>query len=293
MNVGIIGGGILGGNHAKWLRENTKHEPKVYDTDAAKANATLEEVAMCPIVYVCVPTNGKRNGDLDHDIAGNSLRLIFNARMGKTDEHLIVVFRSTVPVGFTRRMEHYRDVFDAFRDNVSIFYVPEFLTENTAENDFASPAFVLVGASDGKMPDEERQQTTFKSCLQEIIASMPVAGRIELAKYEEAELLKLSTNAFYAMKVTFANEIHDYCEKTGIQYRAIKNLMSCNPRIGSHPDDNQGQDVHLRISQDGKPGYGGKCLPKDTNQLVRHMRKAGAGFGLIEKVSKINDKIRK
>lgn len=293
MKIGIIGGGILGGNHAKWLRENTVHEPVVYDTDPQRANATMEDAAMCPVVYVCVPTNGKRNGELDHDPAGDALRQIFNARMGKTDEHLLVVFRSTVPVGFTRRMEHYRDVFDAFRENVTIFYVPEFLTEKTAEQDFAAPSFVLVGTSLGKMPDAEREQTTFKACLQEVIASLPVAGRIELAGYEEAELLKLATNAFYAMKVTFANEISDYCEKAGIRYQAVKNLMSANPRIGSHPDDNQGQDVHLRVSQDGKPGYGGKCLPKDTNQLARHMRKAGAGFGLIEKVSKINDRIRK
>jgi UDPglucose 6-dehydrogenase len=283
MKIGIIGAGVLGNTQKDWLLKNTNHEVLVYDVNQDKGNSTLESIVRHALIFVlCLPTDAPEKGSLYAE--GKYLRtgaientIAFIAK-NKGDGRRAVVIRSTVPLGFTRTLaEKYPDL--------QIYFVPEFLTEKTATVDFANERTITIGTAN-----------SFKD-IPAVVALMGSkifpATDFKIRKYEEAEMLKLATNSFYALKVTFANELADICKKNGVNYGTLKNDLARNPRIGSHPADNQGADVHLRIAQDGKAGYGGKCLTKDTRQLIEIAKEKKAGFGLLAKVDSINTKIRK
>ena len=89
-----------------------------------------------------------------------------------------------------------------------------------------------------------------------------------------------------------ANEIYSLCSKIGINYEDIIKVMVLDSRIGSDDKDSSGKDVHLRVAQDGLKGFGGKCLPKDILELTNFMKQEKCGYGLLEKVIEINNKLR-
>lgn len=299
--IGIIGSGILGQTQKNWLLEHTNNEVLVYDIDESKSNSTLESMAKHADYFIlCLPTDPyqgiklvKEVDYLNTKILESTIEKINSFRNKKP---ATVIIRSTVPVGFTRRMSQ------EFPD-LNFYFIPEFLTEKVAKEDFEKQKKMVIGTM--KMRKEKDRlevngimglivETQIeKACLSQDLNNLFPAKDFDSLTYEEAEMIKLATNSFYAMKVIFANELNDICKACGIEYLIIQKQLAENPRIGSYSGDNQGRDVHLRIAQDGKAGYGGKCLTKDTRQLVEIAKDKKAGFGLLETVDKINSKIRK
>lgn len=276
MVVGIIGCGVLGSIQKKWLLKETQHEVLTYDIDDSKSNSTFESLAKyARFIFICVPTDSARNGDLNTIHITNAVSQIRD--IDESGERKSIIIRSTVPVGYTRKLANEYPEYQ-------FYFIPEFLTEKVAESDFVNNHQMIVGVQN---PDEKEHAQAFEK-----LDFMPEAFDFRVVEFETAEMVKLATNAFYAMKVTFANELNDLCKKMKIGYDGVKDLLAINPRIGSSERDNQKRDVHLRIAQDGQPGYGGKCLPKDTKHLAQMMHKEKAGFGLLEKVVEINEKIR-
>lgn len=278
MKIGIFGAGILGRTHADWLLKNTSHEVLIYDIDASKANCTKESmIEFADCFVICLPTDtvpGEKFLSMAH--VDNALNDISK---GLPKEKEVTVFiRSTVSIGFSRKMN------DVYK-NLYIIFVPEFLTEKTAKEDFEKGTRIF-----GTMNEKKAVMEVLKSLDREVF---PTGEDASILIFEEAELIKLATNSFYAMKVTFANELNEFCQKRKLDYSVIKKLLSENPRIGSNKEDNQGKDVHLRISQDGKAGFGGKCLTKDICELSFEYESEKVDMGLLQKVIEINSKIRK
>lgn len=283
MKIGIIGNGVLGRTHSKWLLANTDHEVLTFSLDG-KCNSDITSLIQhSEIVFICVPTPEK-NGRIDVSIVDEVCAKIAKIRGRKDSAELAVVIRSTVPVGTTRKMAAKY----VGAKKIGFFFIPEFLTEKTAELDFATNLRNVIGMS-------TRERTPLREKMIGVIASMfprHPYSRWTAVTYEEAELLKLATNSIYATKVMIANGIKAYCDKLGISYEVVRDIFTEDPRIGSRMDDNAGQDVHFRVAQDGRPGYGGKCLPKDTKELAAEMREAKVGFDIFGYVSDANDRIR-
>lgn len=276
MKIVLIGSGAIGTPQKKYILEKTFNELLIVDQDDRRANSTLENAGKYGEVFIIsIPSNGKPTGELDTQAITDIVR--FLAISQTKGEPRIVIIRSTVPVGFTRELSK-------SAPKLKLFFVPEFLTEKTAEKDFMENDRLIVGV-DEKSVENEMAVQTFANFF-------PINGRINLCLYEAAELLKMATNSFYALKVTFFNELNKFCGNRGINYSTLQNLMAMDPRIGSSPNDSQGADVHLRIAQDGNPGFGGKCLPKDLAQLAKHYRDARASLGLLETIAAINQKLR-
>ena len=287
MKVGIIGSGVLGSVQKDWLLKNTDNEVLVYDIDKRKSNSTLDSmVKFSDIIFICIPTDGKEDGDLYCDDLDEVLSEI--SENVSDDKLLPVVIRSTVPTGYCR---HQND--DAMNRGIEIFFYPEFLTEKTADVDFQCPKKVVIGCPEDRL--SELQQGGYYALQYLLKNSIPAPKvcKMTFVDYEIAETLKLATNSFYALKVTFANELADYCKVSKIDYELLKDMLCLDPRIGSGLFDNQGVDVHFRIAQDGLYGFGGKCLPKDIAQLANLMKNSGTGYGLLDKTIAINKKIRK
>ena len=272
MKIGIIGQGILGKTHKEYLLKNTANEVFTFDING-DCNSTMDIISKkCEVVFVCVPTDTGKDGRLDMSIVESIAKEL--DKLGFTSK---CVFRSTLRVGTTEKLQKKYPEID-------FYFIPEFLTERFAKEDFENPHRSLpIGTT-------SMQKALNFYMLVEQNKILKGLGNILPAK--EAEMLKIATNSFYAMKIIFANELNFLCEESGVNYDIIRSELTKDFRIGSSENDSSGKDVHLRISQDGKKGYGGKCLPKDSLEFSKMVKDIGFNNGLIEKVVEINKKIR-
>ncbi|WP_207458396.1 UDP-glucose/GDP-mannose dehydrogenase family protein [Azospirillum sp. SYSU D00513] len=186
------------------------------------------------------------------------------------DRYMVVVTKSTVPVGTGREVEAIirRVNPDAEFDVASN---PEFLREGSAIGDFMRPDRVVIGTTSDRASDVMRE--LYRPLY---LNETPIV----ITSLETAELTKYAANTFLAAKITFINEIADLCEKVGANVHDVARGIGLDGRIGKkflHPG----------------PGYGGSCFPKDTLALVRTAQQYGSPLRIIETVVDINDKRKK
>ena len=216
------------------------------------------------VIFLALPTPPGADGQAD-------LTYILNVAeaLGPLLTHYVVIVdKSTVPVGTAKLVKEC--IAKQAAVEFSVVSNPEFLREGFAVTDFMKPDRIIIGASDDRAIDV--MESLYKPFVRQ-------GNPILIMDEKSAELTKYASNAFLATKITFMNEIANFCERVGANVDAVRLGMGADDRIGK------------RFLFPGM-GYGGSCFPKDVQALHYSGVLEGFDFKLLNAVMQVNDKQR-
>ena len=219
-----------------------------------------EVLGKSEVIYLALPTPPGEDGSADLSYVLS----VANQIGDLLTEYKVIVNKSTVPVGTADKV---RETIAA-KTSVEFDVVsnPEFLREGFAVEDSMNPARVIVGSE-----SEKAQEIMAKIYQPFTNTGIPIIFMDE----KSSELTKYAANSFLAVKITFMNEIANYCEKVGADVDKVRLGMGSDDRIGH------------RFLFPGI-GYGGSCFPKDVKALIKSGKQEGFDFQILEATEEVN-----
>jgi len=249
MSIVVAGYGFVG--HAVAAKFG-KHMDIVV-VDPKLGPETTADYADVEGVIICVNTPSAADGSCDYSRVAHVLETV--------DSAIPVVIKSAVDVNgvfaLKKQFPHHQ-----------ITYSPEFLRADTADRDFATQDYVILGGG-----DQDFWLDVWTRAFPYIEA--------HLISDIEASLVKYAENSFLATKVSFFNQLYDLCENIGADFESVRYSLCRDERI--NPD-------HSYVTTER--GWGGHCFPKDTAAMVKQAREAGAPFTVLEQACIYNNKVR-
>jgi len=214
------------------------------------------------VLFIAVQTPMSDAGDADLKFVRSVAEDI--GRMMK--RYYVVVTKSTVPVGTSRLVRESILSTQSEPIDFDLASNPEFLREGSSIEDFMRPDRVVIGT------DTERAAEIMREIYQPLyLLETPIVN----CEIETAELIKYASNAFLAVKISYINEIAKLADRVGANVSMVSKAMGLDKRIGP-------KFLHAGL------GFGGSCLPKDTNAIVHIARKAGADMSIVRAAIDVN-----
>jgi len=218
-----------------------------------------EAIRDAEFVFISVGTPGGVEGEADMKYVRQAAESIAEAMIAP----LIIVNKSTVPVGTGDWVADIIQSHQKVSIPFSVVSNPEFLREGAAISDFMSPARTVLGSTDARAAEKVAQ------------LHLPLRAPIVITDLRTAEMIKYASNAFLATKISFINEIANICEALGADIKEVATGMGYDPRI-------------TRSFLDAGLGYGGSCFPKDVKALAYMAEEKGRHPQLLHAVMEIN-----
>ena len=250
--IAIIGAGVVGTGMRRIF-------PDALMVDPPRGLSNYDEARGLRLGIVCVPTPMSADGSCDTSTVEAAVEQL------ETD---LILIKSTVTPGTTERLRR--------RTGKKVAFSPEYMGESRywtpaqypQPTDPLGHGWMIVG---GVRSD----------CAEIADLFMPRLGpatRFRFMSSTEAEIVKYAENSFFALKVTFANELRRICEAAGVCYHTVREGWLDDPRVGP---------MHTAAFADAR-GFSGKCLPKDTSALAAYCRTLGIDPVLLDAAIRVN-----
>lgn len=241
MNIGIIGAGIVGNAIKNFFENNLSYNLLIYDK--YKNINTFEHILNSDYLFLCLPT--PYDEKLKEYNKSNIYEICELLNLNNFSGNIFL--KSTVEPGTTEFL------FNKYK--LKIYHNPEFLSQKTAESDFKEQKHIVIGY----VNNSEIQ--LIKKFFNDLFKN----SEISIMTSNESELMKLTCNNFYAVKIQFFNEIYNICNKINCDYNIVKDAVIKNGWVNK---------MHTEVpGSDGKLSYGGACFPKDTNAFNSFLEK--------------------
>jgi UDPglucose 6-dehydrogenase len=223
-----------------------------------KFTSQINDLQEADIIFICVGTPSLPSGEADLSQVYSAVEQVARNR----NKPCLAVIKSTVPVGTSRKLTEFLRKHNLLE--VAMISNPEFLREGSGVQDFWEPSRIVVGS--------ESEETSSK--VAKLYA--PPGTSVILTNWENAELIKLASNAFLSTKISFINEIALLSEKVGGDIRVISKGLGLDPRINPH-------FIEAGV------GFSGPCLEKDLKSLIDQFQKVQTRARILESVLQVNE----
>ena len=243
IKVGIVGYGVIGSTFGRWLKEYTECQIAVSDPP----KGINDDLSGCSVFFIGIHIPTEKDGTQDLTLLKSIIKGLPQAP---------VVIRTTMLPGTCDRLTQ-----ELGRE---VLFMPEFLTERTAYDDFCHQDVIITGAKD----------------ILDVIFS--TKKKIYMTNLE-AEITKYAHNVYGAVAVTYFNGIYELCRNTKADYEKVRQGFLLSGYIG--------QTYTHVPGPDGKTGYGGKCFPKDVNAFAEYNKDIRLGE-LLKTVARQNEYYR-
>lgn len=234
-------------------------------------NSSYDSVPDSEIALICVGTPPGSDGGADLSMIASAAKSIGTALQDSSEYHIVAV-KSTVPPGTTENLvkpvvlKHSgKDATEGDHRKIGFVMNPEFLREGLAVQDFMNPDRIVVGSSDQKAGD----------IFQKVYSGLEAP--LVRTSLSAAEMIKYTSNAFLATKISFSNEIGNICKRLGIDVYDVMKGVGLDHRINPY-------------FLNAGAGFGGSCFPKDVSALMHLARDVGENPVLLNAVMDINDR---
>ena len=261
MRIGIIGFGFVG--QAIWWSYQYKAELVIRDPKLVDS-ASLDQLASCDAIFVCVPSPSTEDGHCDTTILEDTLKELSFVTI---DKQIPVISKVTAPPSvYARLQEQYPN----------LVYCPEFLTAANNVADYANSNYFVLGGD-------------YDWCVKARTAihqGVPlVHDQFTIVDIKTASLYKYMMNTYLATKVTFMNDFKMLADAEGVAWDDLKYLSKADNRIGN---------THMNVpGPDAQYGWGGGCFPKDVAAITMEAIDKNVDFELLDRVETINKKHRR
>ena len=240
------------------IKINVSEERLTFTSDI---DAAVKASEVC---YIAVGTPQDEDGSADMQYVYQVAESIGKALNG----YKVIVDKSTVPVGTAEKVTEIIKSFS--NEEFDVVSNPEFLKQGNAVDDFLMPDRVVIGSNSPRAT----------KIMQELYAPYLRTGNpVVIMDVKSAEMTKYAANSFLALKISYANEIANICEKVGADADMVRIGMCTDKRIGS-------QFLFPGL------GYGGSCFPKDVKALTRTAIENGCDYSLLKAADDVNKKQR-
>ncbi len=244
IKIGIIGYGVIGMTFARWLKEYTLCQMAISDPP----KGINDDLSDCHVFFIGIHIPTEADGTQD-------LTLLKSIISGLPSGKPIFIRTTLLPGTADSLTKEFKR---------PVYFMPEFLTERTAYDDFCNQDIVITGE---------------RALMDEVFKTKK---RIYMSN-TEAEICKYAHNVFGALAVTYFNGIHELCTNMGAEYNRVREGFLLSGYLSP---------THTHVpGPDGKFGYGGKCFPKDVNAFAIFNKENHLG-GLLDVTMRTNDFFR-